>query len=145
MIGFPMLFTMFIAGMWHGAGFQFIVFGLLHGAYLTVNHAWRVLFHRRVPDSPPGAFIRTVKHVERGPVTLLCVVVSFVAFRSRGMGQAISMLGAMIGLDGSTFHTASVRLSLLQDAAFQHKLMTIAFGAVIVWCFPQHPPDSEPL
>ena len=42
-IAFPTFTTMFLAGVWHGAGLQFIVFGMLHGFYLTVNHAWRIL------------------------------------------------------------------------------------------------------
>ena len=29
-------------GLWHGAGWQFLIFGFLHGAYLVVNHAWRI-------------------------------------------------------------------------------------------------------
>ncbi|NIR60781.1 MAG: MBOAT family protein, partial [Gammaproteobacteria bacterium] len=35
----PTLFTMFVSGVWHGAGYTFIVWGLLHGLFLVVNHA----------------------------------------------------------------------------------------------------------
>jgi D-alanyl-lipoteichoic acid acyltransferase DltB (MBOAT superfamily) len=31
-----------LAGIWHGAGLQFLIFGLLHAAYLSINHAWRI-------------------------------------------------------------------------------------------------------
>ena len=40
---FPILLTMFISGLWHGAGYGFIVWGLIHGLYLTINHAWRLI------------------------------------------------------------------------------------------------------
>ncbi len=40
MIGFPTVVSLFIAGVWHGAGLQFIIFGLLHAVYLTANHAF---------------------------------------------------------------------------------------------------------
>ena len=41
LVAYPTLLTMFVSGVWHGAGWQFIVFGLLHGFYLCVNHGWR--------------------------------------------------------------------------------------------------------
>jgi len=37
----PTLLTMFVSGLWHGAGYLFILWGLLHGLYLVINHAWR--------------------------------------------------------------------------------------------------------
>ena len=39
----PLITTMFISGLWHGAGYGFIIWGLLHGVFLTINHAWRVV------------------------------------------------------------------------------------------------------
>ena len=43
LVAFPMLLTMLVSGIWHGAGYTFIVWGLLHGCYLTINHAWRLV------------------------------------------------------------------------------------------------------
>ncbi|MGG1947195.1 MBOAT family O-acyltransferase [Trinickia sp. NRRL B-1857] len=40
-IAVPTFYTMGLAGIWHGAGLQYLIYGLLHAAYLTVNHAWR--------------------------------------------------------------------------------------------------------
>ena len=45
----PTVYTMGLAGIWHGAGFQFLVFGLLHAMYLSVNHAWRIFVVGRKP------------------------------------------------------------------------------------------------
>src|SRR3984893_12436553 len=47
---FPIVITMFVSGLWHGAGYGFIVWGLLHGFYLTINHGWRVVAARLWPD-----------------------------------------------------------------------------------------------
>lgn len=33
--------TMLLGGIWHGAGWTFIIWGMLHGTYLMINHAWR--------------------------------------------------------------------------------------------------------
>ena len=37
----PTLVTMLLSGTWHGAGYTFIFWGLLHGLYLVANHTWR--------------------------------------------------------------------------------------------------------
>ena len=46
----PTLLTMFVSGLWHGAGYLFILWGLLHGVYLTINHAWRLVGPRLWPS-----------------------------------------------------------------------------------------------
>lgn len=51
-----LLVTMFISGLWHGAGYNFIVWGVLHGIMLAVHRWWR----RRpgaVPSSRPSVKI----------------------------------------------------------------------------------------
>ena len=37
-----LLLTMALSGIWHGAGMTFILWGLVHGLYLVINHAWRM-------------------------------------------------------------------------------------------------------
>ena len=46
----PIVMTMFVSGLWHGAGYGFIIWGLLHGFYLTINHGWRVFVAQLWPD-----------------------------------------------------------------------------------------------
>ena len=40
----PIFVTIGLAGIWHGAGAQFLLFGLLHALYLTVNHTMRIFY-----------------------------------------------------------------------------------------------------
>ena len=35
------MITMFLGGLWHGAGWTFIFWGVLHGIYICINHLWR--------------------------------------------------------------------------------------------------------
>ncbi|MBY6190726.1 MBOAT family protein [Microbulbifer agarilyticus] len=35
-----LLLTMLLGGLWHGAGWNFIIWGGLHGSYLVINHQW---------------------------------------------------------------------------------------------------------
>src|SRR5471032_751740 len=36
-----LLVTMLLGGLWHGAGWNFLIWGGLHGLYLCINHLWR--------------------------------------------------------------------------------------------------------
>jgi alginate O-acetyltransferase complex protein AlgI len=89
--------TMLLGGLWHGAGWTFVIWGGLHGFYLTVNHGWRVLRSRLGSPfsqaNPIGAFIG-------GVVTFLAVVVGWVFFRAANFSAAVNMLKAMLGFYG---------------------------------------------
>jgi D-alanyl-lipoteichoic acid acyltransferase DltB (MBOAT superfamily) len=91
-VALPTIATMALAGIWHGAGAQFLVFGLLHAAYLTVNHAWRIL-RRPSPAGPVG-------HAASVLLTYLCVLTASVFFRAPSVAAALSMLGGMTGQHG---------------------------------------------
>ena len=43
---FNLLLTMVIGGFWHGAGFNFIIWGFLHGFGLIVNHIWKGIVNK---------------------------------------------------------------------------------------------------
>ena len=47
------MITMLLGGLWHGAGWTFVIWGGLHGLYLVVNHAWHAL--RRALGHDPEA------------------------------------------------------------------------------------------
>lgn len=87
--------TMTIAGMWHGAGWTFILFGLLHGLLLSINHAWHGLrsFLGHGAGRPTvlgGLAARTL--------TFCCVVVSLVIFRAEGLDALTLLLQGLAGL-----------------------------------------------
>jgi D-alanyl-lipoteichoic acid acyltransferase DltB (MBOAT superfamily) len=102
MTAMPMLFTMGIAGIWHGAGLQYVVFGLLHGVYLTVNHGWRMLRHAKSggKTTPLGPVARAFGHVGGVALTFSCVLVAQVFFRAANCRQATSVLAGLAGLHG---------------------------------------------
>ena len=95
MIAAPTCFTMFLAGVWHGAGLQFIIFGMLHAVYLTVNHAWRLWQNK--PASEPRKWWSAPLGVA---LTYLCVVVAQVFFRADSTRDALALLAGMSGMHG---------------------------------------------
>ena len=93
----PTLITMFISGFWHGAGYLFILWGVLHGVYLTINHAWRLFATRRWRDR--ARYERVMAPVGF-VVTFVAVVAGMVVFRAPTVGTAGNILRGMIGLNG---------------------------------------------
>jgi len=84
--------TMVLGGLWHGAGWTFVIWGALHGAYLVAHQAWRQWRGPAVPSQ-----WRT-----RGSValTFLVVVVGWVYFRAPDLATAHNVLGGMLGWNG---------------------------------------------
>src|SRR5437868_2073704 len=71
--------TMLIGGLWHGAGWTFLIWGGLHGIYLVINHGWQAMRSKLVIGPvPPGILERRLGQI----VTFLAVVVGWVIFRS---------------------------------------------------------------
>ena len=103
MVAMPMFFTMTLAGIWHGAGSQFLIFGLLHSAYLTINHAWRVFRPRhRAKDAVHVSWLRRSSGIVGCVLlTYLAVLVGQVFFRASSSVSALSMLAAMTGMHGA--------------------------------------------
>jgi hypothetical protein len=91
----PTFITIVLAGIWHGAGFQFLIFGILHASYLSINHAWRTF--GPAADLPINA---NLKHAGNVLLTYLAVLVAQVFFRAPSVDAALGLLSGMIGLHG---------------------------------------------
>ena len=90
---FPTLTTMFLSGLWHGAGYTYLVWGLLHGAYLAVNHGWRQYGPRSTRPTKLGGLVGWA-------LTFGAVCVAMVIFRAPSMGAAGGLFEGMAGLHG---------------------------------------------
>jgi alginate O-acetyltransferase complex protein AlgI len=97
-----LMVTMLLGGLWHGAGWTFVIWGALHGFYLLVNHAWSAAAARAGAD---GHRRRLWAPVELGALparalTLLAVLVAWVFFAAPGFEAAAQMLAGMAGANG---------------------------------------------
>lgn len=115
----PLVVTMALAGIWHGASLTFLAFGLLHALFLAVNHAWRL--HR--PRPRPGR----VRHAASVGLTCLCVLVGSVFFRADSLGDALDMLAGMAGLRGLGSLPTTLRSAA--DAALLPPLLALVWAA----------------
>ena len=94
MTALPLLITMSVAGIWHGAGLKFLIFGLLHGFYLMVNHAWRIF------RSPRAAKLVPLHRLSNWLLTISSILVALVFFRAPTMTSALATVSAMAGAHG---------------------------------------------
>ena len=74
--------SFFIVGIWHGAGWTFVVFALLNSTGIIVNYIWRY-YKLNMPKIPAHIF------------TLLFMVLTMVFFRAENMKDALNILKAM--------------------------------------------------
>ena len=92
-----LMVTMLLGGLWHGASWNFVLWGGLHGLYLAINHGWRSLCKRYFPGlGDTGVWGKLTAWA----FTFIAVVVAWVFFRATTLEGALSMLSGMIGLHG---------------------------------------------
>jgi D-alanyl-lipoteichoic acid acyltransferase DltB (MBOAT superfamily) len=119
-VAFPVLLTFVLAGVWHGAGWTFVVFGILHGVALACNHAWR---EAGLPAMPRvlGWFL-----------TMAVVVTGLVIFRAADVPVALAVLGSMVGIvtpDALTAAAPGISVDLAVSIP-----MIIVMGAITLLC-----------
>ena len=94
-VAFPILFTFFWMGLWHGAGWTFILFGLIHGVYLVIHQVWIVV--ERNLGLTKILSNSLIFRLFALLLTFASVVVSFVMFRAPNVQTAIQIYKGMLG------------------------------------------------
>jgi alginate O-acetyltransferase complex protein AlgI len=89
----PTLVTMVIAGVWHGAGRQFLAFGVLHGIFICINHAWRTFAPKRSSTLHQSRWGRMASVL----LTFLAVISAQIFFRADSIEDAFAVLRGAIG------------------------------------------------
>ena len=92
-----LLLTMLLGGLWHGAGWNFITWGVIHGIVVVLSSRWRST-SLQVGDVPLGSILNA-----SFPVALLrCIAViavsaiAWVFFRVQSPAEAWSIIGKML-------------------------------------------------
>ena len=87
-----LMLTMLLGGLWHGAGWTFVVWGGLHGAYLILHHGWQAWRGAQPASASPEWWSRAL--------TFLAVMLAWVIFRSPDLATGGDVLGALAGANG---------------------------------------------
>lgn len=87
------LLTMAIGGVWHGVGWNFLVWGIGHGGAIVINHCWR-----KLNDLNSGRL--TLHSILSWLLTFVTVVMLWAVFRAENLHSAMLMIKGMLGMNG---------------------------------------------
>lgn len=118
---FNLFITMVIGGLWHGASWNFIIWGALHGGVLAAERLM----------APNKGFWALPKPV-RGVITFFIVIVGWVFFRAADLAKATGYLASMFGMGPKTA-SASITSGLLYKPYY---LLAFLLAVILVWFLP---------
>jgi len=114
--------VMLLGGLWHGASWNFIIWGGIQGFFLCFE---RLLGKQSVYHRLPAAL--------RVAATFFIVLISWVFFRAPDLAGAMHYLGCMLG-----FSHVGENAALIGGIIYQpYYLLTFAIAAGITWLMPQ--------
>jgi alginate O-acetyltransferase complex protein AlgI len=109
-----LLIVFFLTGLWHGAAWNFVFWGLFHGSFLLIERLWLGKKLMRLPHAFGWAY------------TLLVVMIGWVFFRADSFRHAVHFLARMFSI--SHFGDTSLDFGLLITPEV---LAAFAFGVVL--------------
>jgi D-alanyl-lipoteichoic acid acyltransferase DltB (MBOAT superfamily) len=113
------MITMLLSGLWHGAGWNFIIWGGLHGCYLLIAHEWRRFREERGWTLGHWSYRLTCIMI-----TFVAVVFAWVFFRASNLPVASNVLSAMVGLQ---VEVSSVAINYKDALELMVPLLILAF------------------
>ena len=117
-----LLIVMFLGGLWHGASWNFIIWGLLHGSLLGFERS----MGRR-------SFYFKLRRPFRVAMTFVLVLIAWVFFRAETLPAALNYLGSMFGMLAVPETSLLVRGIVYQP----YFLLVMAISSIVVWAGPQ--------
>ena len=114
------LIVFFIAGLWHGPSWNFVVFGLLHGFGLVINHVFRTFN------------IKLWKLISWF-LTFNFVNISFIFFKLENVNQSIIILKKMFFFEKNEFDYQANYLTIFNND--YNLLITLCVSIIICFCF----------
>ncbi len=148
--GYNVMVTMLLSGLWHGAGWTFVIWGGLHGIFLLVNNRWREFVSARRWQLKHWSYRAACVLL-----TFTVVLLAWVFFRSSNLPAAGKVLASMTGLNGVTvpaeFQGSSreagkivkwLGLKVVPDTAgltsadYRWALKLMVVLLLVTWCMP---------
>jgi alginate O-acetyltransferase complex protein AlgI len=117
-----LLLVMLVGGLWHGASWNFIVWGGMHGAFLAAER------FQRDRTAGPG-----VPRFLAIGLTFFLVTVAWVFFRARDLPSAVAYCGGMFGIGHAPATSLLIRGIVLRP----YYLGSFLLAALVTWAAPQ--------
>lgn len=134
--------VMLLGGLWHGAGWNFVLWGGLHGLYLMINHAWRGM------TGSVGISKHWLTHTFSIGLTFLAVMLAWIPFRATSLDETLSLWKGLVGLNGFSLPIMFEKLLTpylgnqvqfllpMSGINIAQTSIWILAGLIIIWCLP---------
>jgi D-alanyl-lipoteichoic acid acyltransferase DltB (MBOAT superfamily) len=142
---FSIFLTFLVTGLWHGAGWTFVVMGALHGLYIVSGQVFKP-FRDKIANTiyigSLGQFRANIQKI----ITFLLVSFSWIFFRSPNMTTAMNFVKSL-------FSNWSLNLGALQQAlrypfdtlGFSKSDLILSVGGILVILIIEHIQNKEPI
>ena len=87
-----LMLTMLLGGLWHGAAWNFVIWGGIHGIYLSI-HKWFMGLKGHREPVPPRTFLGNLVAIF---VTFHLVAITWIFFRAHGFEQAWAVISGIV-------------------------------------------------
>ncbi|MHC5108307.1 MAG: MBOAT family O-acyltransferase [Planctomycetota bacterium] len=111
-----LMITMMLGGLWHGAAWTFVAWGVFHGVLLTLERGWRAIAHRRVLDEGASR-AGTAWAIARVLLMFHVTCLGWLLFRSDSWSTVMIMLGNLFSF-GESVHGLRILAIVLACWAF---------------------------
>ena len=113
---FNLILVMFLGGLWHGAQWTFIAWGIIHGSFLVIERLFR--------DS---SLFRNVPNLIKVSFTFTIVVLAWVFFRAENFDRAFIYLSSMFGASDSSQSSAILLSQVTRPMVWLMAVISIIF------------------
>lgn len=127
---FNIMIVFFVSGLWHGAGWTFIIWGCLHGAYQVIGNLTRPLRYK-IQDAVHVN--REAKSYRIGQILVTFMLVNFgwIFFRSGSLDQAVGIINRIL----YNFDFSQLTLKYIETLGLSYNNLVILGGALLVLLF----------
>jgi len=101
---FALMMTMLLGGLWHGASWNFIIWGAIHGGVLVVERVWRDLRPKTWKPMPQWLAVFCIFHI---------VTLAWIFFRMPAFGDAMAYIGGILSLRGGSLTATPLMVVLI--------------------------------
>ncbi len=88
-----LIFTMLLGGLWHGASWNFVIWGAIHGGLLALERIWEFFFPSKA--APLSTFVSFFQRYFYRLFVVLCIVLAWVFFRSPNWDVTLKLFGKL--------------------------------------------------
>lgn len=123
--------TMLLGGLWHGAGWTFVLWGGVHGGLLVIHRLWSASSLGRTIPIPFWLAVL---------ITFLAVSIAWIPFRAESFTATLSILEGLVFMNGIVLPAQAIAIlqletgSFLQSSVYLSARDTLWYGSMLLGC-----------